>query len=222
VWVMLATFPAILAVVEWAHWLMNTRPNPWISSALAVSAVVYSTYRLRATRRRLNQLTLGLQGERIVAEILDSLREKGAAVFHDIPSDGFNIDHVVISDRGVYAIETKTLSKRPRATVSFDDDGRIIVDGRRLDRDPLVQSQIAANWLVSMLKSSTGKSFSVRPVVLFPGWWVESVKSPAAPDTWVLNPKALSRFIEREPTRLQESDFRLAAYHLERYVRSAG
>jgi hypothetical protein len=73
-----------------------------------------------------------------------------------------------------------------------------------------------------MLKASTGKTFPVRPVVLFPGWWIESMKSPHAPDIWVLEPKALPRWIENDPVRILEPDLSLAKFHLDLYVRNAG
>jgi hypothetical protein len=59
-------------------------------------------------RKRIKELRLGRDGEKIVAEQLECLRESGAQVFHDVPGDGFNLDHVVISNHGIYAIETKT------------------------------------------------------------------------------------------------------------------
>lgn len=221
-WVMVATFTGLLAVTEWIRWLTKSSPSPWVYSALALIAIGYSFLRLRRARERVRQLTLGLRGERAVAEILDSLREKGAKVFHDVPGEGFNVDHVVVSDRGIYAIETKTLTKGPGASVSFDPEGQILVDGRRLDRDPVTQAKAAARWLASMLKASTGKTFSVRPVVLFPGWWIESMKSSHAPDIWVLEPKALPTFIENDPVRILEPDLSLAKFHLDLYVRNAG
>lgn len=221
-WILAVAFTGLLAVIEWIHWLTKSPPSPWLYSALAVIAIGYSLWRLRKARVHMRQLTLGLRGERAVAEILDALREKGAKVFHDVPGEGFNVDHVVVSDRGIYAIETKTVTKARGASVSFDPEGQILVDGRRLDRDPVAQSKAAARWLASTLKASTGKTFPVRPVVLFPGWWIEPMKSPHAPDVWVLEPKALPRWIENEPLRILEPDLSLAKFHLDLYVRNAG
>ena len=52
---------------------------------------------------------------------------RGAYVFHDVPADNFNIDHVVVSGQGIFAVETKGFTKPKRgggnadATVVFDD-----------------------------------------------------------------------------------------------------
>jgi hypothetical protein len=67
-------------------------------------------------------------------------------------------------------------------------------------------------------RQHTGKEFPVRPVVLFPGWFVEPF--PKGSLVWVLNPEALPSFIEHEPNRINESDLHLAAYHLARYIRA--
>jgi len=126
---------------------------------------------------------------------------------------------VVLTRRGVFAIETKTISKRPDSRVTFRD-GVLLVDGRSLDRDPLKQARAAADWIQGTLKASTGITFPVRGVVLFPGWFVEPMSKTNGTNTWVLNPKALAAFIDKEPMRLSDPDLHLAAYHLARYVRS--
>lgn len=220
-WILVATVPPAVALVAWIHWITKTPPDLRFYSVVALVAFAYSLLRLRGARTRLRRLRLGLQGERAVAEVLDSLRAKGAMVFHDVPGEGFNVDHVVLTKHGVYAIETKTLSKRPRASVTFDQ-GTVLVDGYRLDRDPLLQVQAAATWIQTLLASSTGKTFPVRPVVLFPGRFVQPMKSPGAPGVWVLNPKALPTFIENDSVRLSDSDLSLASFHMDRYIKVAG
>jgi hypothetical protein len=87
-------------------------------------------------------------------------------VFHDIPCTGFNIDHVVICQHGVFAIETKTLSKPwPRATIVVEGDS-LRVAGQVPDRDPIEQISGAARRLESLLEESTGKK-GVNPNVPF-------------------------------------------------------
>lgn len=51
-------------------------------------------------RRQVNDNTYiskGPNGERAVGQYLELLREQGVKVFHDIPSDNFNLDHVLVS-----------------------------------------------------------------------------------------------------------------------------
>ena len=113
----------------------------------------------------------------------------------------------MLSRRGFSAIETKTWSV-PRtgdARIRLTDAG-VIVAGRSPDRDPLAQAQAAAKWLSRLLEESTGKRFSERATVLFPGRFIERM-SPAwrrSPDRpWVLEPKALASFIAYSGDREQ-------------------
>jgi hypothetical protein len=164
---------------------------------------------------------LGRDGERVVGQFLDGLRVNGARIFHDIPAGGFNLDHVVISDRGIYVIETKTLSKPyPDAKVTFADD-KILVAGRPMQRDAIKQVRGEIAWLRRMLEESTSKRFAVRGVVVFPGWWIDPAPESIKAQAWVLEPKALPGWIEKEPVSIAATDVSLAAFHLSRYIRTA-
>jgi len=217
-WISVAVFAAALAVLEWTRWILRSPPSPWVYTALAVVAVAYSLLRFRAIRTRMARLRLGFEGERAVGEVLETLRPRGAFVFHDIPGDGFNVDHVVVAPTGIYAIETKTLSKRRGAWITFHH-GAMLADGRPLDRNPIVQARAAAEWVRRTLEASTGKTFPVRPVVVIPGWWIEG--RPSAPDVSVLTPTGVVQFIKRRRGRLPEADLYLAADRLSRHVKGA-
>lgn len=223
-WIALAAVSLILAGVEWFAVLRHLPRQPWLYTGLAAVATFYAAAKLARVRARIKRLKLGRDGEVYVGQYLERLRAGGADVFHDVPGEGFNIDHVVLSVHGFYAIETKTRSKpaRGNARITLTDAG-ILVNGHRPERDPLVQVQAGARWLARLLEDSTGEPFGVRGVVLYPGWFVEPMSAAwrrSADKPWVLEPKALPAFIEHEVTRVAETDVKLAAYHLARYVRS--
>jgi hypothetical protein len=219
-----AMLVAFVAVVEWIAALRHTPRQPWLYTIMAALLWAVFTWRLVRVRARVRRLKLGRDGERVVGQFLEGLRVSGARVFHDIPGDGFNLDHVVLSTHGCYVVETKTRRKPVRgdARVTLGDD-RLFVSGYRPDRDPFVQARAGADWLAKLLRDSTAKHFAVRGVVVFPGWWVEPMspqwkRNPEKP--WVLEPKALPSFIENEPQTLDEADVAIAAFHLSRYVRA--
>jgi len=222
---LLATVLLIVAVFEWLMALRHMPPQPWLFTCLAAAASLYAARKGISLRARFHRMRLGRDGERIVAEELDKLRAAGAQVFHDVPADGFNIDHVVLCDRGIYAIETKTWSKPQNrdARIRLTNQG-IIADGHRPNRDPLAQVQAESKWLAQRLKEWTGKSLPVRGTVLIPGWFIEPMspawrRSPELP--WVLPPSVLGSFIEHEPCRITESHLALATSGLAQYVRNA-
>jgi len=108
---------------------------------------------------------------------LDQLMREGAVVFHDFPAEGFNIDHVVLTRGGMYAVETKGRMKPDRgggikdAKVEFTGEVLSFPDWR--DTKTLEQAKRQAKWLTKWLSSAVGESIGVRPVVALPGWYVE-------------------------------------------------
>jgi hypothetical protein len=216
---LLALFLVLLALFEWVRFYFPNRLSPWILTAIAAAALLYCVFRVSRVWAQLKSLRQAREGERAVGQFLEQLRISGFEVLHDVLGDKFNLDHVLIGPKGVYTIETKTFSKAPHSKVKFDGEV-LLVDGWVPERDPVAQARAQANWLRGLLKESTGRAFKVRPVVLFPGWFVDH--SPGAHrDVWVLNPKALLKFLENEQTAIASEDVKLAAYHLGRYVRAS-
>jgi hypothetical protein len=211
----------VIAGIEWFSMLTELPRQPVLYTGTAVLLSVVGGVRLWQLRARVRALKLGRDGERAVGQFLDGLREHGARIFHDIPGAGFNLDHVVVSPRGIFAVETKTLSKKtPRSVITIDKD-EILVAGRRIDRNPIEQVREQVRWLARLLEESTGKRLPVKGAVVFPGWFVEPPHDVSALDVWVLEPKALPAFIEHEPVRLRTEDVALAAFHLSRYIRAS-
>lgn len=126
---------------------------------------------------RIRDFNLGYLGERVVGEELNQLMLDGFRVFHDVPFDGFNIDHVIVGKQGAFAVETKT-RRKPR-----DDDGTkryaVTYDGRTLkwpmgeDQFGLQQTRDNAQTLAAFLTSATGERVEVAGILVVPGWWVE-------------------------------------------------
>lgn len=220
-WLLAGVLFAAFAALEWLRYVQPREPKPWLFTVAALVPLSVVAWRVARLRPRIRQLKLGLQGERAVGQFLERLREQGYQVFHDIPGVGFNVDHVCIGRAGVFTIETKTWSKPIGRDARIRYDGtRLDVDGMSLDRDPLQQALAQSRWLERLLEESTGRRPPVKPVVLFPGWFVEA-DSHAQQSLWVLEPKALPKFLDNEPQRLSTEDSRLFAFHLSRYVRSS-
>ncbi len=187
-------------------------------SILAVFGGGYALLRMMMYKRKIRRLCQARDGEGAVGQYLEALREKGYRVFHDVCEKNFNIDHVLIGEGGIFSIETKTISKPAKGQSEINYDGkRILENGFAPDRDPITQAKAQAHWLEDLVKESTGKTFKVQPIVLYPGWFI--TKQPKGADVWVLNPKSLPAFLEYENTELVPEDTKLVACHLSRYIR---
>lgn len=217
----IALFLVVLAGSEWWRYYFPGKPSPILYTFGAVVGVGYAVFQIWRVWPRLWDLKQGRDGEKAVGQFLERMRETGYQVFHDVVGVGFNVDHVLIGPAGAFTIETKTFSKRRSADAKVTFDGeRIVVDGHEPDRDPIVQAKAQARWLRELLVQSTGRKFAVRPVILFPGWWVEQSKGSSR-EVWVLEPKALPGFLAHEPEVLSPEDVKLASFHLSRFIRTS-
>ena len=166
------TFSACLFVVALAVWFM------W--SIYAIRKLVKRVERIRVLR-------LAYECEIAVGQELDLLMLSGYRVFHDIQAGKFNVDHLVIGESGIFAVETKGRSKR------MDKDGngkkgyRVVYESGILkfpdwqDRVSVEQATRQAAWASKWLSGATGISVPVRPVVVLPGWYIENKDRPVVP-----------------------------------------
>lgn len=211
----------MMAGLEWYRYFVAQPPRPGLVTVMAGGVTVFVAWRLTHMFRRYRALKLGRDGERVVGQFLERLREEGCQVFHDIPGDKFNIDHVVIGPKGVFTVETKTISKPGRGEPKITFDGEtILLRGMKPDRDPIIQAKAEAGWLRNFLFESAGRKVSVRPIVTFPGWYIDPPPKGVRYDVWVLETKAIPGWIEHERETLTPEDVKLLSYHLSRYVRT--
>ena len=214
-----AAMLAILALLDWIRWYSSAPPSPGWLTAFAITAIAWAALKWRRTKPKVNQIRLGKEGERAVGQLLERLRSEGFEIFHDLGGDGYNIDHLIIGPPGVFVIETKTHSK-PRGkdvTVTFDGS-QILVDGRAPDRDPIAQVHAGAREIRDLFDRSTALKPFVKPVVLFPGWFVES---SLRNEVWVLNANALPSLLLQEPRRLGQADISQLAAAVDTRLRAS-
>lgn len=215
----LALFFSLFAAMEWWRYYFNQPPSPVIFTLVAVCLVAFAAWRFWKTRPQVHAIKQGIEGEKAVGQFLERLRESGYHVFHDLIGSGFNVDHVLIGPAGVFTIETKTWSKpaRGEAKIVFDGE-QLTTAGRESERNPIVQARAQSAWLKQLLSESTGRNVDVFPVVVFPGWYIEQ-SSECLRNIWVLEPKALAKFLANAPQRLAPEDVKLASFHLSRFIR---
>jgi len=207
----------LFAFNEWFAWFMHSPRQPVVWTCLAFISIVFCAYKCRQLLSDKRKWELGRQGEIEVGHSLEELRKNGYVIFHDILAGGFNIDHVVIAPSGIFAIETKTWSRNSKDKIVFDGE-HMTLNGQKLNPNPAEQARINAKWLNKELQKMTLKDYPVKPVVVFPGWWVTNTKENT--DIWVLNPGQLDFRIGQEPTVLSQVDMQSVVYFLSRYIRN--
>lgn len=172
-----------------------------------IGAIAIALWKLRRFVSMARSLHLGAQGERAVADVLNDLAGSGYRAVHDLQFDNFNVDHVLVGPSGIYVIETKTRSKANvrRNTVRFDGARVQFNDGPWTD-DHVRQTKRQAQAIEELLRRYMAKASNVRPVLLYPGWWVEGPDQKAA--IWVTNHDRFAGFVRKERNRLTNVEVR--------------
>lgn len=184
--------------------------------------IAFFLFRLLRFFRERRIVRLGYEGQLAVAQELNQLMKEGYHVYHDLPVDKFNIDHIVVGHTGVYAIETNAQSKpksRGRlkdATVSYD--GRVLYFPKGEDWKTLDQAKQQADWLSDWIQRAVGKPIAVRAIVALPGWYV---KRTSADGISVINPEQFSSLFKYiKPRHLPQEMIHQIVHQIEQKFRN--
>ena len=204
--------------------LTAEKPLPnwgFIPLVIGYGVVLYYFFKLLT---KSSNYRLGLMGERAVGEELNQLMLDGFRVFHDFPADEkWNIDHVLVGSQGVYIVETK--ARRKQQGPAGHQDHVLIYDGHTLkfphceDQHGLKQASRNARWLGNFLSSATGEPVTVRPILAFPGWYIELQTKDTS--LRVLNPKQIRKVINKNdpPNKLSPEQVERITHQLEQKCR---
>jgi hypothetical protein len=186
--------PLVFAVIL----TLQTPSWPLVVFCFVLSAIValLANRSLQPLIRQRATYQLGFNGERFVAEELNQLMSDGFRIFHDIPFDKYNIDHVLVGRTGVFVVETKTKRKRK---ADGEENYKVLFYGTRLnfpagrwDTEAVEQARRNAKQVSLWLSSATADRITAHPIVTIPGWWVER---SARSDVYVTNPKQIRSFV---------------------------
>lgn len=170
-------------------------------------------------RKRLRE---GYEAESAVGSELNHLMLDGARVFHDLQAENFNLDHVIVSTRGVFCVETKSRVKYFEADAKqgakLDFDGKSLKFPSHIETEPVEQVKMNCKWLKDWLSQAVGEPVEVRPVLVFPGWYVTTT---ARTEIIVLNGKNCRGFFEKisAKTFLTPEQVQRISYQIEQRCR---
>ena len=192
--------PVVIVLLAWLCSFAGT----WGWLCMLITAILYSVWGWSRRQKEICHWQRGADGERCVGQILDrEMPQLGYKVYHDIQvkknKRKMNIDHLVVGSNGVFLIEDKTWSKPLKGQTVIRCDGTYIyredMPGKRYSK-PVTEAFALAKEANAYLRSLTGESYPVKPVLVFVGWYNYADNRNDSP-ILVLNERALSSFIPK-------------------------
>ncbi|WP_445620534.1 nuclease-related domain-containing protein [Kushneria sp. Sum13] len=166
-----------------------------------IAAMIVGAF-MMALSYRISNLRLRLAGAMNVAHDLQSLlraQHQGICIFNDVPAEGYTIDHVVVTEHGIFSLLVRTRHAGPEA--ALDSTRTLRLDGERLlfpDREetrPVREAQRAKRWLQERLSRECRREVPVQAMLVMPGWRIERVRNNE--DVRVVGDNELVDFMQR-------------------------
>jgi hypothetical protein len=110
----------------------------------------------------------GAQAEEKIGAILEELGES-YLVLHDVRSQYGNIDHIVISQHGIYLIETK--AHGGRITITGD---QLLLNAHAPENNFISQTLSNTYWLREQISRTTNTEAWITPILVFTNAYVET------------------------------------------------
>jgi hypothetical protein len=179
-----------VGVLKLEQLLTGAEGNILVPVGFGAAVLVWSAYRLHERLRAVAHLRTGLATQLEVGSHVDALMHQGYYVFHEVPADGFHLDHIAVGRNGVFVIATgerpPPKGTGPKRCVEFDSGRLIYPDGE--DTALIVEARGRSVWLGTWLARRLGRTCHPTPVLCLPGWHVELKTTPSFP---ILNQKYL-------------------------------
>ncbi|MBL0714399.1 MAG: NERD domain-containing protein [Desulfosarcina sp.] len=181
--VAVAVVPLVLILTYLVYVLFTRNREGWMDIAylvcLSTGFLLYGGNKLRrlsAKKRRLRKVYAGLQA---VALEINRLMLSGHHVYHDFPSGGFYIDHIIVGPTGVFTVQSRIPSQFESANGSQDKtvsvDGNELIFRKTTDTRAIQTTAFRASWLASWVLTATGEALRVHPLLTLPGWTVDII-----------------------------------------------
>lgn len=216
--------PFLLYSITLSQIHFSSRPNPTVSWAgfvvIGFLAMVYFLRQIFRNIEMIRRKRLGMEGEIATGEELNQLMLHGCRVFHDLPFEYGNIDHVVVSQSGVFSVETKTLAKSndsgsEKVTVDFNNNRIQFSDWNW--GIPAKQLETNSRWLSQHLSSATGMKIEAEPMLALPGYYIE--KRIGKSNVFVFNPKQPKKFFSNSRVVFTPEQVQQIAHQVEQLCR---
>lgn len=207
----------------WYIYLASVQVNLFFVSLFSVAMLVLAIrgyFKIKKTRQALKRYRKGLEGERLVGETLNRLSNESTFVFHDIPGNSFNVDHIIVSTRGIFVIETKLFNREICNEFIYDGSMiyRVMKNGRKFPCPKLLpQMDGGARFIQQEIECRAEIRLPVIKVAILIGAYI--TYSENFKDYWLLNETAFVKVFNQQKEIFDGSVAKLVASHIREMVK---
>lgn len=229
-------FPAFWAIIVVYYWLIaldvikvGVVPAVFMTIVLLIVSIK-SAKKYQVIKKDIYRCRKGLEGERFVGNMISKLSSDSNFVFHDIackygPDEKTwrNIDHVIVSSKGIFAIDTKNWSLLDREYDQADyifDNGLLVNSAGELQDGVIEEVDQEAAFLEKKIKEWLGVQYPVKRVCIMIGAYVEYVQKDFS-KYWIFSENGFMSFFEKEYECIPMNDVLRIQDNLLRYAEKA-
>ena len=222
-YMLLPAFFAGMTLFIWYIYLASVNINLFCAvtfSIITLLSVIRGFVKVKKIRLMLKRYRKGLEGERLVGESLNQLSNESTYVFHDIPGERFNVDHIIVSTRGIFVIETKHFNRDQCQEFYYDGTMiyRVMKDGRKfLCPKLLPQIDGEARFIEHEIERRTDTKLPVVKVAILIGSYIKSTEN--FKDYWLLNESSFVTAFKQSKEIYDASVVKLVATHIREMVK---
>ena len=195
---------------------------------LLVAFSIRAFFKIKKLHRQIGYYRKGLDGERYVGSMLEKCSSNKTFIFHDIVCEKqnndkivkFNIDHVIISTKGIFTIDSKNWSLPDREYNQADfvfKDGELIDSTGVLQKDLMGKIDSQGKWLEDKIHEWIRQRYPVYRVGIMIGAYVNNVNKDFS-KFWIVNESAFAGLFDRKPEIIPMEDVLRISDSLRRFV----
>lgn len=226
-------FPAMWAIIVIYCWLVALNVISINIGASILATLIFIVLCIRTAKRYksiskdIQNCRKGLDGERMVGGMLEKLTSEKDFVFHDIICKVgkdekviCNIDHVIVSTKGIFAIDTKNKSLLDREYDQADytfDDGFLVDCTGVLQKRMMDQIDYEASFLEKKIKDWIGANYTVKRSCVIIGAFVKYEQNDFS-KYWFVNENGFMTLFEKSREEIPLQDVHRISDNLRRYA----
>jgi hypothetical protein len=140
----------------------------WLQFAFLVIAALFAGWRLARTVLAYREVRFVRDANVAVGHQLQQISTGANRVFHDVKTSAGIVDHVLVGQTGVYAINVVARRGNKKGTAGLKNNHLLFSNG--VDRVPMVDITSSTLRLEKEIARLLGHKVRVRSVIAVPGW----------------------------------------------------